>query len=378
MRNRLLALAVACASGLFAADINVIDEIIAKVNGEIISRGDIARARKLFEASARQQGLTGVRLEEAIKSNESNILRERLDNLLLLSRAKELSLSVDSEVNKQVAEIQRTSKIADPEKFQEFVKQETGQTFEDYKSEIRNQMLTNRVIRQEVASKIQFKREDQMKYYEEHKSEFQRDERVFLREIVINGEGPKKQDAEKKAKDLSARAKKGEKYEELAVANSDSQSAPQGGEIGSFVKGNLRAELEKLIWDQPRGYVTDPIPAGESFLILKVEDHQKAGLADFEEVQAEVSNKLFQPRFQPDLRKFLTQLRRDAFLEIKAGFDDSGAAPGKDTAWVDPAEIKPETITKEQVAAKRRYKRLLGVVPIPGTATQSTGVSSSR
>lgn len=217
-----------------------------------------------------------------------------------------------------------------------------------------------------------------MKYYEEHKSEFQRDERVFLREIVINGEGAKKQEAEKKAKDLSARAKKGEKFDELAVANSDSQSAQQGGEIGSFVKGNLRAELEKLIWDQPRGYVTDPIPAGEGFLILKVEDHQKAGLADFEEVQAEVSNKLFQPRFQPDLRKFLTQLRRDAFLEVKAGFDDSGAAPGKDTTWVDPAEIKPETITKEQVAAKKRYRRLLGVVPLPGTTTQSTGVSSSR
>jgi hypothetical protein len=109
-----------------------------------------------------------------------------------------------------------------------------------------------------------------------------------------------------------------------------------------------------------------------------VEEHQKAGLAGFEEVQNEITNKLFNPRFAPELRRYLTELRVNAFLEIKPGYEDSGAAPGKNTAWVDPAEIKPETITKEQVAAKQRKRRLLGVVPIPGTSTQNTGTSSSK
>jgi hypothetical protein len=109
-----------------------------------------------------------------------------------------------------------------------------------------------------------------------------------------------------------------------------------------------------------------------------VDDHQKAGLAEFEEVQNEITGKLFQPRMQPELRKFLTQLRQDAFLEIKPGYEDSGAVPGKNTAWVDPAEIKPETVTKEAVLAKSRRKRLLHVVPIPGTTTQKSGTSSSR
>jgi uncharacterized protein YifN (PemK superfamily) len=52
--------------------------------------------------------------------------------------------------------------------------------------------------------------------------------------------------------------------------------------------------------------------------------------------------------------------------------------PGKNTTWVDPAEIKPETVTKEAVLAKSRRKRLLHVVPIPGTSTQKSGTSSSR
>jgi len=367
---------LAVAGSLYAAEISVVDEIIAKVNGEIVTRNDIEKTRKQMEASLRQQGLTGVRLDEAIKDGEKNILREKLDQLLLQSKAKELNINVDTEVNKQLADIQRKVNIADPDKFQEFVRQETGSSYEDYKNELKTQAMTNRVVRQEVASKITFKKEELQKYYDEHQKDFQREERVFLQEILIASDKDAAA-AEKKAKDVSARGKRGEKFDELATANSDSASAPQGGEIGAFEKGSLRPEIESAVWNQPRGFVTDPINVGNGFLILKVEDHQKAGLASFEEVQGEINGKLFGPRMQPELRKYLTQLRVDAFLEVKPGYEDSGAAPGKVTTWADPAEIKPETITKEEVAAATRRRRLLWV-PIPGTSTQNTGTSSSR
>jgi peptidyl-prolyl cis-trans isomerase SurA len=379
MRHHLLLLSLAATGLASAAEITVIDEIIAKVNGEIVTRGDYERTRKQLEASLREQGATGQRLEEAMKDGEKNILRERIDQLLLQSKAKELNLNVDSEVAKQLADIQRKSSITDPDKFQQYVKEQTGMTYEDYKNDRKNELLTNRVIRQEVAGRIQIKREESQQYYDGHKDEFQREERVFLREILVATQpGADPAAAEKKAKDLSARGKKGEKFDELARSNSDSASAQQDGDIGAYEKGKLRPEIEKTIWDQARGYVTDPINVGNGFLILKVEEHQKAGLAGFEEVQAEITNKLFNPRFAPELRRYLTQLRVNAFLEIKPGFEDSGAAPGKNTAWVDPAEIKPETITKEQVAAKQRRRHLLGFVPIPGTSVQNTGTSSSR
>ena len=66
------------------------------------------------------------------------------------------------------------------------------------------------------------------------------------------------------------------------------------------------------------------------------------------------------PQMEPKVRDFLTQLRQDAFLEIKEGYVDSGAAPGKDTRWQDVAELKPQTTTKDEVAA-RQSKKLLGV-----------------
>jgi len=381
MRRYIVIAGIAAACLLRGADISVVDEIIAKVNGEIVTRNDYERSRKQIEAAMRKDNLTGPRLAEALKEAEKDILRERIDQILLISRGKDLNINVDADVNKQLTDIQRNVKIADPEKFQSFVKEETGTAYEDYKSDLKNQLLTSRVVRQEVTGKIQFKKEELEKYYNDHKDEFQREERVFLRELLISTEG---KDAaavaagEKKAKDLTARAKKGEKFEELTQTNSDSATAPQGGDIGAYEKGKLRADIEKAVWDEPRGFVTDPINIGNGFLILKVEEHPKAGLASYDEAENDIRSKLVQPRMQPELRKFLTQLRVDAFLEIKPGYEDSGAAPGKNTAWADPAEIKPETVTKEEVASRIRKKRLLGMIPIPGTTAQQTGTSSSR
>jgi hypothetical protein len=73
------------------------------------------------------------------------------------------------------------------------------------------------------------------------------------------------------------------------------------------------------------------------------------------------------PRMQPAVRTYLTKLRQDAFLEIRVGYVDTGAAPGKDTSWKDPAKLVPATVTKQEVISRIRRRRLLWMVPVPGT-----------
>jgi len=379
MRLGIFFLAVA----LYGADVSLMEEIICKVNSDIITRGEMARDKKLLESELRQQGLSGARLSEALNDSSKNILREKIDQLLLVQKAKELDIKIDAELNKQMLDIQRNSKIVDPEKFQEYVHQMTGEPYEDYKAEIKNNLLREKVIREEISRKIMFKTDELQKYYDEHKSEFMRQERVFLREIFVSTEGKDAAGiaaAEKKAKDLVVRARKGERFGEMAQTNSDAPNAAQGGEMPGFAKEELNEQLSKAIWNQSRGYVTDPIsvtnPTG--FAIFRVEEHQKAGLAEFEEVQYEVQDKLFRPKMQPALREYMTKLRAVAFLEIKPGYEDTGAAPGKDTSWSDPATLKPETVSKAEVAARGHRKKLLGLIPIPGTKTTTSGVSSSK
>jgi parvulin-like peptidyl-prolyl isomerase len=314
---KFLCVLLATVSVSMAADIGVVEEIVAKVNGDIITRGDLERATRTIAAELQQQGYTGLRLQEALKEHEKDVLRDRIDQLLLQQKGKDLNINVDAEIAKNMAQIQKETGIADPEKFQEYVHQQTGMPFEDYKSDMKNSMLTQKVVRQEVAGKINIKKEDIQAYYNAHKSEFVRDERVFLREILVSTDGKNAAGvaaAEKKAKDLVARARKGERFAEMARDNSDAVTAKNFGDLGGFKKGELQPALENAVWSQPKGYITDPIKIENGFLILKVEEHQKQGQAELSDVENDIMEKLYQPRMQPAVREYLTKLRQDAFL----------------------------------------------------------------
>jgi hypothetical protein len=122
--------------------------------------------------------------------------------------------------------------------------------------------------------------------------------------------------------------------------------------------------------------VTDPINTPRGWLILTVDEHHKAGMADFEEVENEIQNRILDSRLEAARRAYLTRLREVSFLEIKPGYEDTGAAPGKDTAWSDPAQLRPDTVRKIDVLQNAPRKRILGVLPVPGT--KASGSSSSR
>ena len=359
-----------------AADPVLVEQIIAKVNGDIITRTELDRERRNVENQMRAAGRNPQQIMEEMKRRENDLLRDRIDSLLLVQRGKDLNINIDQEVTKYLGKIQSDNKIADPDEFQKWIRQATGMSFEDFRQEARNGIMTQRVIGMEVSSKINIPRSEAETYYNAHKDEFIRKERVFLREILVSKEGKTPEEAEKKAKDLVARARRGERFAELARDNSDAVTARQGGDLGGFEKGMLMGEIEQAVWDKEKGYVTDPIRVDAGWEILRVEEHHKEGLASLEEVENEIREKLYMPLFEPKVREYLTELRKDAFLELREGYVDTGAAPGKDTSWKDPAMLRPETVTKEEVANQKRMKRLFWLIPIPGTST--SGKSSSN
>jgi parvulin-like peptidyl-prolyl isomerase len=355
--------------------VRVVEEIAAKVNGDIVTRGELAEKDKEIEGSLRAQGLTGTKLSDAVQEGSANALRDEIDQLLLVQKAKEMpNLTVDADVIKFFNEWQTQAKITDPDKFHEWLRQQSGMTYDELKDRKKKELLAQRVVGYEVASRVAIPEGDLQKFYDEHKADFVRQEEVFLSQILISTEGKTADQAaaaEAKAKDLSARAKKGEKFSDLARDNSDDLGTAQnGGYLGApSTKGMLRPELEAVVFKEKKGFVTDPVkltnPPG--FLILKVEEHFEAGQASFEEVQEDIHEILVRPRLEPKVREFLTQLRLQAYLQIKDGYVDSGAAPGKDTRWQEVSMLKPPVTTKEEVTARAKPHKKVLFVPIPGT-----------
>jgi peptidyl-prolyl cis-trans isomerase SurA len=361
-----------------AADVKIVEEIVAKVNGDIVTKGDLEEKRREVELMFRQQQhLNGQQLTQAVNDASKDILREKIDELLLVQKAKDNQVNVDGDVAKYLADLQVQSKLSDPDKFHEWIQQETGMPFEEYKQKITNDYLVHRVVSQEVGSRVVIPDADLQKYYDQHKADFVRKEQVFLSQILISTEGKTPQQiatAEAKAKDIVARARKGEKFSELVSAYSDDpETSRQGGQLGAYQRGLMPKDMEDVVFKAKRGDVTDPFKRPQGFLILRVDDRWEAGQASFDEVRDQIQDIMARPQMEARMRPFLEKLRTEAFLEIKDGYVDTGAAPGKDTRWHDVAILKPQTTTKEEVAAEHKQHKHLLFVPIPGTVSSRGG-----
>ncbi len=347
-------------------NVRVIEEIVAKVNNDIITRGELERQRVQIEAEIRQQkGLSGEELTKEVKQKQADALREKIDQLLLVQKGKDLNINVDPEITRQLADIQVEQKISDPDKFHEWVSQASGGlSFEDVRQNMKDQLITRKVVSQEVGSKISVPQPEIQKYYDDHKAEFVRQEMVFLREILIKPTVDTPAGltaAKKKADEIVVRARNNEKFSLLVRDYSAAETAKNDGDLPPYKRGEMPKEMEDSVFTKTKGYITDPMKVASGYLILRVEDHYAAGQASIDDVKNEIMDHLYTPQMQPKLRSYLTQLRQDAFLEIRGGYSDSGAAPGKDTSWKDPSVLKPQTTTKEEVAARKHKKKMLGV-----------------
>ena len=378
MIRRFVVVMMAALPMAVAADIRVVEEIAAKVNGDIVTRGELEEQRRQLEMYLRQeQHMTGVELATAEEEHSKNFLRDKIDQLLMVQKAKDLNISVEGDVAKRLADMQVMAKITDPEKFHDYVRDNSGVPFEEFKQEMTNKYLQQHLIGQEIGARIAIPEPELRKYYDAHASEYVRKATVFLSQILISTEGKTPEQAaaaEAKAKDVAARARKGEKFTDLVAAYSDDkETANAGGQLPPREKGLSLQPIEDFAFKEKKGSVSDPIKIATGFVILRIDERYEAGQASFDEVREQIQETVSAPQIETKIRAYLTRLRQDAFLEIKEGYVDTGAAPGKDTHWHDIAQLKPQTTTKEEVAAShRRHKHFL-FVPIPGTtATKGT------
>src|SRR3954468_10328738 len=236
-----------------AADVKLVEEIAAKVNGDIITRGELDQQRRELDKTLRAQGMAGQKLQDAIREYDTNALSERIDNLLLVQKGKDLNINVDPEITRELADIQVRAKISDPDEFRKYIQEQTGLSYEEYRDQLKRTMMARRVIGQEVGYRMSVPEPEARKYYEEHKSEFVRQEQVFLSQILISTEGKTPEQAaaaEKKANDLVARARKGERFAELVRENSDDpETSRNGGSLPPYGKGMMAKEMEDVVFN---------------------------------------------------------------------------------------------------------------------------------
>lgn len=355
-------------AGVLPAD-TVVEEIIARVNSEIITRTEYAHSREQLRQEAQQQSPSDA--DKVVAEKQRDILRDLIDQQLLLQKGKDLGITGDTELIKRLDEMRKQMNLPTMEDLEKAAEAQ-GVSYEEFKQTTRNQIITQRVIGQEVGSHMLLGKDEVKKFYEQHETELEQPEQVRLSEILVAPKTPSaaaatatplapapadpeaaQATAKAKAEDLLDQIRKGASFEELAKKESDGPSAAQGGDLSYFKRGVLAKVLEDKVFALKAGETTDVLATKQGFVILKVTEHQMAGIPTLKEVEPRIQDALYMQKLQPALRAYLTKLREDAFIDIKPGYIDTGASP---------KQTKPvETAAKEVNAKKLKKKKKLSV-----------------
>jgi peptidyl-prolyl cis-trans isomerase SurA len=309
-----------------------IDEIIVRVNADIILKSEFENAKTTLRNDLSQaQHLQGVQLEQAFAEQSKFLLRDLIDQTLLVQQAKEAGINADLEIVKTMERMRQEYKFETMEALEKAIV-EQNISLEDYKTQIRNRYLTSQVLGREVYPKILITTEEMRKYYETNQKNFDRPAGIQLSEITISTDNRTPEEVaaqKKKGEDALAAVKKGDDFAETARKFSEAPTAQDGGVLGFFPAGQLAKPLEDAVSNLDKGQTTDILTMPYGFVILKVDDKHSGGILSFELAQKEIQDQLFQQMVQPKIREYLTKLRTDGFIEIKPGYVDAGAPPEK-------------------------------------------------
>jgi peptidyl-prolyl cis-trans isomerase SurA len=394
--KRLLPLLIVMAFLPALAAGQVVEEIIARVNSQIITRSEFLRSKDQLKDDVKQQDAANA--DKLYAEREKDVLRDLIDQQLLLEKGKDLGITGDTDLIKRLDQMRKDMKL---ETMEELEKAATSQgiSYEDFKQNMRNQIITQKVIGEEVGSHLSISKDDEQKFYDEHKSEMEQPESIKLSEILVtpqkvttsksgaakpaespaadsatSAEAAKTPDAgddaarkqaeesealaaaEAKANDLLKQIRAGASFEDIAKKYSDGPSAAQGGDLGVFKRGALAKELEDKTFAMKSGEVTDVSRVKQGYIILKVTGHQMAGIPPLKDVEPRIQDALYYQQLQPALRTYLTKLREDAYIDIKTGYIDSGASANE----TKPVEVATAKATDAKKLKKKR-KKLLGV-----------------
>src|SRR5579864_4925702 len=273
--SRYFLLACALFLPVVASADTVVEEIIARVNNQIITRSAYQHEQEQLKQEAQQQDPTHA--DQIVSEGQKDVLRGLIDRELLLEKGKELGITADTELIKRLDEMRKEMKLDSMEDLEKAA-QAQGVSFEDFKDNMRTEIITQQVIQREVGSRLNITKQEEENFYQQHKSELARPEAVKLSEILISteqaGDDQQKVEAAKaKAEDVLKQVRAGGDFAEIAKKESQDPSAAQGGDLGSFERGKLAKQLEDLTFGMKKNDVSDVIRTKQGFVILKVTDH---------------------------------------------------------------------------------------------------------
>ena len=307
----------------------VIERVLVKVNGEILTQSDLENGQV---SEVQRRGLrptTDAELIRILSEITPGILAQQIDELLMVQVARGLGFNFTDEIfNDWLTNSRSFFSLPDQEgEFQnnedvlQAFEESEGMTRLELRRAIEHQMLAQQAMQIEILSKVSITDTESREYYEENIDDYTTPATAALREILIGVGADASPSAEEEARTVAgttvARLRDGEDFAVLAAELSDSPSKANGGRIGPLMVTEYAEAIQELIAGLENGEVADPIRTAQGYQIVMLELRVAPSVRPFDEVRDGISSSVFGDRRSAAYSELITRLRRQAVLEWK-------------------------------------------------------------
>jgi peptidyl-prolyl cis-trans isomerase SurA len=297
----------------------VLNTIAAIVNDEIVTLNDINReALPVIREAEKKSPINN--------ETRSQIRRAALDHLvekkLIDQKIKELNIKVtDEEIRQAIDDVKKQNNMASQEVLVTALASQ-GLTFEQYRSQLQEQIEKLKLVSMEVRAKIQVGETEMREYYEANRVKYSEDETFRARHIFFRTNEKAPADDIKRTMSTAlmvlAEAKSGKDFAELAKSYSEDPAARKdGGALGTFKKGDMMPELETAILSMKPGEVSELVYTTAGFHIVKLEERTSGKMKSFESVKTEIEDTLYRKKSEERFSQWAKELRSKASIEMK-------------------------------------------------------------
>lgn len=302
----------------------VVDRSVAIVNDDIITLSEVNELGKpLFQRIAEEAPTD--QLADALQQARQNVIKKLVDQKLIAQQAKKLNISVsDDDVEQSLQRILQSNNASMAQFQQELIAM--GISEARYRENLREQILSSRLVNYEVRSKIIIPEEMIIDYYDLHYTEQVDEGGYYILQIGSQwGQEDKKgtpvtqDDALKKIEKVRMLAVNGDNFKELAKKHSDLPSASDGGDLGVFQENEMAGYMKKAVTGLKPGDISTitETPVGYQFFkLLSSQEGQIITKLPYEQVKEEIRETLYQQELQLRLDTWLKDIREQAYIKI--------------------------------------------------------------
>jgi parvulin-like peptidyl-prolyl isomerase len=303
--------ALALLSSPAALRAEIIEKVVAKVNGQIITLSEF-QSRQLAAAQAARVDPTTV--GQFLRQNNARILQDAIDELLIMQKAEDAGMKAPSPyIDEAIESIKKDNNITSEEQFQDALQRE-GLTLSELRQNIERSIVRRMVMERDIRPRVEVSEAEMQAEYEKLKAtEFTKPATVTLQEILVKEE----QGGLRLARELVEKARAGEDFEALARQHSAAASRSNGGDLGQITENDMHPDLRQVANSLPVGGVSDPLPVADGYRIVRVVAKTSGSTTPFEGAREKVRDRLMMQRFEKEYAAYLGELRKTSQVELR-------------------------------------------------------------